>query len=236
LEQGDHIIEPLSLLLAKQGFTLHERRLFWAILRELKEELCHLDDTEDTSKAGGCKEVCIHSSALYAKKINPSVRELKNAAVRIINRRITLQDTNGDLINRALFDKVGYKKGCLTVIISREVLPFLMNFSLRYTPNQLKSAIALTSQYAQIMYPILCRFLDTGCWYVELAELREFLQSTKYIRYSNFKQRVIQVLLHEINERTDIAVDAKENKLGRHVRALTFRIMSEEMMLRLRLA
>jgi len=218
------IKEPLELLLAQNEFTLLERRIYWCVLKALKE-----DQTLDGLAATGWpenlnREFKIHHSELYYNDTKPNFKEVERAARRILGRKIYHKDPGASFVYLVPFPYVRYEAGYIYIKMLSDVLPHFVNLSRGYSQYQLKSAIALTSEYAQLLYPRLARFLDTGFWHVDVDDLRGFLQAEKYPRYSNFKQRVLQVSLKEINDRSDITVEMEERKEGRNVRALTFRI------------
>ncbi|MFD1145484.1 replication initiation protein [Larkinella insperata] len=222
------IKEPLTLLLAKHEFTLLERRMYWAVLRAIKSEqiLKKKGDSEPFPTFQN-KVFRIHISELFANETNPSITDLKKAADRITSRRIifdTESVTSPSFSYIVPFPKVNYSRGYITITMFSDVVPVFINLSEGYSQFQLKAAISLTSEYAQLLYPRLCRYLDTGFWRVHVDDLREMLNAEKYPRYSNFKQRVLDVSLTEINDRTDVSIKMEESKEGRFVKWLTFSI------------
>ncbi|GAA4462984.1 hypothetical protein GCM10023189_40400 [Nibrella saemangeumensis] len=222
MELLPQIKEPLTLLLARHEFTLLERRIYWAVLKALKNDQT---TSKEIAKFETNKEFRIHISELFATDTNPSISDLKKAAERITSRRIVFEEAENDSFSYIVpFPFVKYQRGYIHIVMLANVVPYFINLSRGYSQYQLKAAISLTSEYAQLLYPRLCRFLDTGFWRIEVDELRQLLQAEKYPRYSNFKQRVLDVSLNEINTRTDITVGFEEGKEGKAVRWLTFSI------------
>lgn len=226
MEQLLHIKEPLTLLLARHEFTLLERRIYWAVLQSLKRE--QTLDMEQVQLSN--KTFRIHVSDLYTSdstKTNVNTAEVKKVVKRITSRKIEFEgiiDGEEEITSIVPFPLVRYRKGYIEIVMLANVVPYFINLSRGYSQYQLKAAISLTSEYAQLLYPMLCRFLDTGFWRIAVDDLRQLLQAEKYARYSNFKQRVIEYALAEIITKTDIDVSYGEQREGRFVRWLNFSI------------
>jgi len=226
MELLPNIKEPLTLLLARHEFSLLERRMYWAVLKALKNEQTtdRQIEVRDVNLYQN-KEFRIHLSELFANDTKPSTTDLKKAAERITSRKIIFEsDDDTSFTYIVPFPIVRYHRGYITIKMLADVIPVFINLSRGYSQYQLRAAIALTSEYAQLLYPRLCRFLDTGFWRVSVDDLRGLLQAEKYPRYSNFKQRVLDVSLTEINNRTDITVDTQEEKDGKTIKWITFSI------------
>ncbi|WP_374756000.1 replication initiation protein [Fibrisoma montanum] len=84
--------------------------------------------------------------------------------------------------------------------------------------------MSLNSQYAQLLYTRLCKFLDTGIWRVSVDDLKIILEAQQYTRWSNFKQTVLARSMEEINQKTDIDVSVAEKCEGRFIATLIFRV------------
>ncbi|MGM9508802.1 replication initiation protein [Larkinella sp. GY13] len=220
------IKEPLILLLAKNDFSIIERRMYWSVLTAIKSQQT-LKKGEEIPNARTSQNMVfrVHISDLFANGTKPSISDLKKAAERITSRRIVFEGKNDLSFSYIIpFPKVHYQRGYITITLFADVVPLFINLSKGYSQYQLKAAISLTSEYAQLLYPHLCRYLDTQMMRINLDELRKLLGAEKYARYSNFKQRVLDVSLTEINERTDVSVSMQESKEGRFVKWLTFSI------------
>jgi len=224
MEQLVHIKEPLTLLLARHEFTLLERRIYWAVLQALKNEqtldIGHVQPANKTFH--------IRVQELFASgSTHANTTEIKRVVSRITSRKIEfVREEQGrqEYTSIVPFPFVSYKKGYIEIVMLSNVVPYFINLSRGYSQYQLKAAISLTSEYAQLLYPLLCRFLDTGFWRIDVSDLRALLQAEKYPRYSNFKQRVVDYGLAEIVAKTDIEAIYTEQREGRRVQTLNFTI------------
>lgn len=144
-------------------------------------------------------------------------------------------------IIRWTFDKKIYQVGLLTkVVYDKENKQYeitvdddLVNFALNYkelktgyTPINLDLTHNTKSFYSQRLYGMF-RQWSGSCneKTFKISELREkLLLQNKYNVYSDFKKRVIQPAIDEINENMNMKVDYKANKLGKAFQSITFYI------------
>jgi plasmid replication initiation protein len=83
----------------------------------------------------------------------------------------------------------------------------------------------MKSEYSIHLYEILKSYENLGTYTVELEELKQLLMlSDKYDRYDNFRTKIIETALKEINEKTDIIISYKPIREGRTIKKLRFTI------------
>ena len=143
----------------------------------------------------------------------------KKVAVELIQKSVIVVDHMDTVDPKtrltgalAIFPRVFYENGTLRIEVDRLIVPAMCSLNKGYTKYKYMAAMSLESEYAQILYVRLCRFLDKKEWKVSVVELKKLLNATNasYNRYSNFKQKILIPTLHQINERTDISVDYQE--------------------------
>jgi plasmid replication initiation protein len=84
---------------------------------------------------------------------------------------------------------------------------------------------ALNSTYAIKMYKLLKQYKTIKTRVFTLEELKSQLGIVDtYRKYSNFKQKVLDVFINKINENTDINVEYYEMKVGKSVDSIEFEI------------
>ena len=120
--------------------------------------------------------------------------------------------------------------GELTIKLSHELKPYVLELDKWFTQYQLKNILEFTSFYAIRLYEILkCAegedpYENKGReYYYTIEELRQFFGcEDKYERVSQFKAKTIEVAVREINEKSDIEVYHEYKKRGREVVGVTF--------------
>lgn len=93
-----------------------------------------------------------------------------------------------------------------------------------YTPNNLAVLFGLRNSYAHRLYDLIRRWSGTKqVINYSIEELKELLMlETSYPEYGNFKRRVINPAIKELNSTGFIEIDIKENKIGRKVSSIDF--------------
>lgn len=221
---NDEIVirEPLTLLLGRSEFSLHERRLYWTILKALKGE-----QTFDVkSYRVEDKQFRIHYSDVF---VGENSHAQTNVILKILDkatsRKIKIFDQDrGKYTFIVPIPYIHYEanKGYFDIVVNSMVLPYFIDLSKGYSQYELSAAVSLSSEYSQVLFPRMTRFIDTGLWRVELTELRELMNAQKYLRYSNFKQMVLSNAIAEINRKTYLDIKLVEQKEGRSVKWINF--------------
>ncbi|MTW22597.1 RepB family plasmid replication initiator protein [Allochromatium palmeri] len=114
-------------------------------------------------------------------------------------------------------------QGALSIVFAPDILPFLSQLRERFTSYHLKSVASMTSGYAIRLYELLVQWREAGSRTVELIWLRERLQlGGKYPNIRDFKNRILNPAIEQINAHSDLWVKWEQHKRGRVVHALTF--------------
>ena len=106
-------------------------------------------------------------------------------------------------------------------------MPYVTKVESEYTEVVLSDLTGLKGSYANRFYMLLSQWKNTGQMYITIDDLRyRFRLESLYPRYFDLKKRIIDKAIKEINEssKTTFKVSYKENKVGRVVKSLTFKI------------
>lgn len=120
--------------------------------------------------------------------------------------------------------------GEMTATLSQSIKGFLLGLKDTgfYTQAELITFLALKSKYSKRLYEILKSYLNTREEYryrlviqkFEIMELKRLLSAENYGRFADFRVRVLDVSMREINEVTDIAISytpIKPRRITTHV-------------------
>lgn len=114
--------------------------------------------------------------------------------------------------------------------------PYLIALHENFTQYELSSILVMRSRYSVRMYELLKSYAYLNEITFGLEELKEKLQTTGYSDYKNFRVRVLEKAIEEINEHTDIRVEFKPIRTSRVITHLRFVIerksSAEQVMLR----
>lgn len=130
-----------------------------------------------------------------------------------VNRKVTF------LTEQAYFKG----EGRFQIILHEKLMPFVSEIAGHFTKYNLNYVSQFNGFHAIRIYEIIAQYKNTGSREVKLSELKEWLQvADKYPRWNNFKSRVIDPSIKEINEKSDLMVDVELIKRGRSISALKF--------------
>lgn len=116
-------------------------------------------------------------------------------------------------------------EGRFQIILHEKLMPFVSDIAGHFTKYNLNYVSKFNGFHAIRIYEIVAQYKSIGIREVQVSELKEWLQvADKYPRWDNFKSRVIEPALKEINEKSDLNVDIEQIKKGRSIFALRFKI------------
>ncbi|MCU4837013.1 replication initiation protein [Bacillus cereus] len=150
----------------------------------------------------------------------------KELLSKVIEIRVGEEVIQVSWLSSAIYNK---NKGIIDMRFDPLLKPFLLELSSQFTSYKLANIVKLKSTYAIRLYELLKQYEDIKERTISLENLRYYLDAIDlYIKYGNFKQRVLIPAQVELNEKTDISFEFEEIKLGRKVQKIKFTIRSRK--------
>lgn len=175
-----------------------------------------------------------------ALELNPKVlyRELDKMTDHILSEHIRIgKSKNDDWKKFNWVEYCSYQKGNLTIKLAEQLKPFLVGLRGNFTRYRLSDIVSFKSIYAGIIYEHLRGFMDENNLphadvaieiAVSIAELRKITSTeNQYERYSNFKSKVIDTAIKEINQKSPYHIIATPYKDGHTIVGFDFLIESQ---------
>lgn len=175
------------------------------------------------------------SVADYAELIgtdsHSTYKELADAALRLKRREVWLRERpNGDgKYSRTLItgwvQSITYIKseGYIELRFTKDMLPYLTQLTEQFTRYALSDIAKMTSSHGIRLYELLCQWHNVGHREVSIEWLRELFQlDGKYPVLKDFKKRVIEIAVEQINEHSPLWVSWEQRKTGRKVTHFIF--------------
>jgi plasmid replication initiation protein len=108
---------------------------------------------------------------------------------------------------------------------SADVLPLITNLEKHFTSYTLEQVSNLSSIYAIRLYEILIAWRSVGT--MPMIKLEDFrkkmgILNNEYKRMGQFKEKVLDMAIGQINQHTDIKVSYEQHKMGRIITGFTF--------------
>jgi len=114
---------------------------------------------------------------------------------------------------------------CVDLKFTSSIIPLITRLDERYTEYELKQVSELQSEYAIRLYELLIQYRTIGKTNIILLDdLRSKLgvEPSHYKIMSDFKRRVLEHAIKQINVHTDIDADYQQQKEGRVITGFTF--------------
>jgi plasmid replication initiation protein len=153
-------------------------------------------------------------------------KSMKENSKRLFKREFSF--TNGKfLVLSRWVSSIRYDddEGIVSLIFSPEIIPFISELEKNFTSYQLSDIANLSSEYAVRLYELLICWKTVGetpIFDIESFRLRLGVDVGEYTTMSNFKARVLDIGIKQINEYSNIFVIAIQHKKGRVISGFSF--------------
>lgn len=224
-DNNDLVVKSNSLATASYTLTVSEFRILQMIFAEVSKEKS--SDVFDAS----------HEFRVYAKDYaslfklsdNTAYESLKDSANRLFNRYFSFYVlARKEDIKLRWVQKVIYSEdnGYIGLQLTNDVLAMVGRSSCYFTKYKIKQITGLTSIYALKLYEIISSYSGMGgkTPIIKINELRGVLGVDKdeYTRMDNFKARVMDIAVNQINEHTNYQIKYHQHKKGRSIYGFSF--------------
>ena len=226
------IVKDNALINASYNLELVEQRLILLAIIEARENGKGINANDPLT---------IHAST-YIQTFNvekhSAYMSLKEACKSLFARQFSYSEINknGNLTQYTSrwVSKIGYTKNEATVeiIFAPDVVPLITRLEEHFTSYELEQVAQLQSKYATRLYEILIAWRSTGK--TPIFSIDEFRKQigvidSEYKIISNFKLRVLEPSIKQINDLTDITVSYEQHKKGRTITGFSFRFKQKQL-------
>jgi plasmid replication initiation protein len=218
------VVKDNALIEASYKLSLVEQRLILMAIVEMRKPLDYQNKP---------REIVISASD-YARHfdthINTAYQALQDATKDLMARQFTFIDiVDGKKIKKTSrwVSEIGYgvNEAVVTMKFAPAIMPLISELERRFTSYSLDRIASLNSAYAVRLYELLIQWRSTGLTpLIKLDDLRQKLgvEKNEYPRMTDFKKRVLDLGIEQINEHTDITAKYKQIKKGREIVGFEF--------------
>lgn len=165
--------------------------------------------------------------------VNPDIAytQVQKAILKIAKRDMVLRDDEKMFVAVPFVTKRVYFKteGRFYIEFHEDLIPYIANLKARYTKYELVNIGAFTSTHTIRLYELCSQYKTVGKREIKIDDLKDWLQvKGKYDLYADFRKRVIEPSVNEINKKSDLLISVEPVKRGRSIVALTFTIKSKK--------
>lgn len=219
----DLIVKDNALINASYNLGLVEQRLILLAIIEARQNGTPTDQDLTVHADSYVNHFSVHRNTAY--------QALKDACDNLFERRFSYQKLsargNIEHVKSRWVQRISYveKEAVVRMKFSDDVVPLISNLEKHFTSYELEQVSELSSAYAVRLYELLIAWRASG--QVPLVELRTFrkklgVEENEYKLMHQFKSRVLDLAIAQINKHTDITVNYEQHKKGRIISGFSF--------------
>lgn len=212
----NHVVKSNQVIEASYQLSAIEQRIVLAAISRIPKNQPITDDELYPVSVSELQLLGVHEKTAY--------RDLKEGINRLYERSINLSIDDKSIKMRwvqeiQFFDS----KSIIGIRFSKPILPFISNLSREFTKYALSDIAGINSAYAIRIYELLVQYRQIGKREISVDSLRTMLElGKKYPLFADFKKRVIDTAVDQINEYSPLKVTYEQKKTGRKVTHILF--------------
>ena len=216
------IVKDNALINASYSLELTEQRIILlAILKARENKTPHNQELIVTAQS--------YITAFNVHR-NTAYKTLKTACDNLFDRRFSYQRYSDkgkvEQVKSRWVQSVVYAESdsYIKIKFADEVLPLITMLEKHFTSYELQQVASLKSVHAIRLYELLIQYRTVGKVEINISDLRLKLgiNESEYPRMDNFKARVLDIGIQQINEHSDITAKYEQVKTGRTITGFKF--------------
>ena len=230
MSKGNLVVKTNQLNTALQNLSLPEIRIIQLAIVDARE-----------TNTGLSTDKPLRIDALRYAEIFETTRQngyqrMKDAEENLFNRRFSYVDDEGKLVKSRWIQQVRYldDEGAIELVFTLAVVKGISRINGAedfFTSYLLEQTASMDSIYSVRLYELLVQWKEAKKTPMfELEKFRDQLgvDDHEYKRMGNFKLRVLDLAVSEINEKADIKVSYEQVKKGRVIVGFKFKVLAKD--------
>ena len=227
---GDLVVKDNALINASYNLDLVEQRLILLAIIEARQSGKGINANDPLT---------IHAESYinqFSAHRNTAYEGLKSACKALFSRYFTYQEPRGKAIaniQSRWVSQIAYidEQAKVEIIFAPAIIPLITRLEKEFTKYDIQQVSGLSSGYAIRLYELLIAWRSTGKTpIIEINEFRKKLGvlDNEYKQMNNFKSRVLEPAITQINEKTDIKIKVEQHKTGRSITGFSFKFKQKQ--------
>ncbi|GAB2731474.1 hypothetical protein GCM10027172_26000 [Halomonas garicola] len=212
-----------ALVEASYRLSVYEQRILLGCISQVRRDEPLTDQQLYTVSAQKIAD-------MTGTSLGTAYQNLKAASERLYRREVTLHEApNGNGRAKVRLTRwvqtIEYREseGAVALRFGTDMVPYLSQLSAQFTRYALADVAHMDSAHAIRLYELLCQWRDAGQREVSIEWLRDAFQlDGKYPAIKDFKRRVLEPAVEQINEHSPLWCKWDQRKTGRRVSHLVF--------------
>ena len=227
---NDLVVKSNRLNMAIQNLTLPELRIIQLAIVDARETGNGLS-TDTPLRIDAMR----YAEAFETTRQN-AYNRMKEAEETLFNRRFTFLDSEGKTVKSRWIQRVRYldDEGAIELAFTLDVVKGITRLDGAeefFTQYLLSQTSNLNSVYSVRLYELLIQWktaVKTPVFELSLFRGQMGLNDGEYKAMNDFKKRVLDLAVNEINEKTDLTVAYTQEKKGRLIHGFKFTVKQKE--------
>lgn len=223
-KQKDLVVKSNRLIQAIQTLSLSETRLL---------QLAIVDARESQRGLTIDKPLIIDArryADAFGVSLDAAYLVMTEAEESLFKRQFTIEGNDGIPVKSRWIQDTSYRRGegrilvTLTRVVVQEITR-IDGFEKYFTQYRIEQTANLSSVYAVRLYEMLIQWVSVGStpiFKIDLFREQIGLGDNEYKMMSDFKKRVLDLAVHQINQHTDLKLSYKQHKSGRNIIGFSF--------------
>lgn len=208
---------------ARYDLTITELKALAYIFSKIKP-----NDTELQEYTFSIKDYCQVCGIDYQSGKNYESTKKNLKALR--DKSFWIMDENGNETTVGWLGKVRISKGSgkITVKLDEDMQKYVIGLFDNYTQYELLSTLPMKSAYSFRIYELLKSYAFTKRHTFDIDDLKLTLMATNYVNFKDFRKKVLEIAIKEINLYTDLEVSWEPVTKGKKVIQVKFEIKQRD--------
>ena len=224
------VVKSNALIETSYQLSVNEQIIILACISQVRRDEPITDKTMYSISAPEFSTLC-------GSNIGLAYRDLKSAALKLRRREVRITNKpNGEgkrkeVLVAGWVQSITYSdgSGLVSLRFNHDILPYLTELKRCFSSYELKNITRMSSAYGARLYELLVQWKDLGERDVSITWLRSsFMLEKKYSQMCDFKKRVLEPAVKDINENSDLWVKWEQKKTGCKITHLKFKFGVKE--------
>lgn len=157
-------------------------------------------------------------------------QHIKDVLKKLRDKSFWVVDENGAEVLVGWLQKARIYKGSgmITVKLDEDMRKYVIGLFSDFTQYELLSTLPMKSAYSFRMYELLKSYAYQKERTFKVDDLKRMLSAEHFVNFKDFRRRVLEVAVQEINMYTDLEVSWEPETFGRKVIEVTFEIRQRD--------
>ena len=218
------VVKSNKVVEAGYRLSLNEQRLILTCIAQIKKgQSLSADDAFVISAS--------EFADIFDIPLNGAYVELQRVAERLYDRSVTINNPDPDnpkikVTRTRWITSISYVpgEGQLIMQFAAQMVPYISLLEAEFTRYSLSSVAEMTSIYGIRFYELMIQWGRFGERTIEISDLKAMLGlENKYTAIKDFKHRVLEPAMLDINTYSDISAHYEQRKTGRRVSHFIFK-------------